>query len=192
MAPSTRLQAMPGRRVNYAESSAPSGTRTSLVHINDIAELRGSSERSQAHSPVSPEAVRIAIRTHRIAAIRPQQSSLSDRLRTVSNRVTRVKNGAVVKPAKEIPRPRKKARPTKQECSICAVTKLTTRNFKASDEACEHFQAICNLCIQKMLKTKVAERQLDKAELGCPFGNCEHKLGYPALKAMLNKPAFDT
>jgi len=184
MAPSTRLQAMPGRRVNYAESSAPSGTRASLLRINDTAELRSSPEHSQVHSPVSPETVR--------NAIRPQQPSLSDPLRPVSNRVTRVKNGAVVKPAGKTPRPKKKARPTKQECSICAVTKLTTRNFKASDEACEHFQTICNLCIQKMLKTKVAERQLDKAELGCPFGNCEYKLGYPALKAMLNKPAFDT
>lgn len=112
-------------------------------------------------------------------------------------RVARVKAGAVVKPKtepkalKKAPIPQKKERPTKRECSICATQKTTTRSFKAPRDACEHLQSICNLCVAKMLKTKVAERQLGEAELSCPFPECGHLLDYTALQAIVSKAAFE-
>ncbi|KAA8625723.1 IBR domain containing protein [Pyrenophora tritici-repentis] len=180
MAPSTRLRAMPSRRVDYAESSsaAPSGTRANPILADDSPEPRS-----------SPEPPR---RVHRD---RPRRPVVAPRPRSflgpftpvpppVLNRVPRVKAGAIVKP-------KQKARPSKQECLLCAVTKGTSRCFKKSENVCEHFQVICNQCIQKMLKTKVAQQQLEKAELICPFGNCGHELDFGALKTTLLKHVFE-
>lgn len=109
--------------------------------------------------------------------------------------VVRVKAGAVVKPKagpkvrKKAPIPKKK-RTTKRECLICATEKGTARSFRAPNDVCEHLQDICSLCVAKMLKTKVAERQLREAEMGCPFANCNDSLDYAALQTILSKAAF--
>ncbi|RMZ73251.1 RING finger [Pyrenophora seminiperda CCB06] len=179
MAPLTRLRATPGRRVNYDESSAPSGTRANPVLIHDMPESTSSPAPTQ---PAMRAGRRHGDRRH--LAMRPPQQPLFHRPEPVPSRVTRVKDGAVIKPPS-------KERPIKQECSICATAKVTTRNFKASDNSCEHFKITCILCIQKLLKTKIAERELQKTELKCPFGNCAHELSYQALKTMLKKSEFD-
>ena len=94
-----------------------------------------------------------------------------------------------MKPTNKAPKPNKKVRPTKQECSICTESKATCR-FRAPKDACEHFKTICTICAQEMLKTRIAERQLDRVELTCPFDNCAHEMDYPTLKSMVTKPAF--
>ncbi|CAN9210505.1 unnamed protein product [Alternaria alternata] len=181
MAPSTRLRSRPERRINYADTS-----ETEL----------------EAGTQVPPEPVASAQRRGRKSAVRVNGIYASSESPDASpivapKRVTRVKAGAVVKPKsgpkvhKKAPTPQKKERPTKQECSICATQKTTTRSFKAPSDACEHLQSICNLCIAKMLKTKVAERQLREAELSCPFPECGHLLDYTALQAIVSKAAFE-
>ncbi|KAL1793555.1 hypothetical protein ACET3X_008537 [Alternaria dauci] len=116
---------------------------------------------------------------------------------TAPRRVARVKAGAVVKPKsgpkvrEKAPARKKKERPAKRECSICATEKVPTRSFKAPDDACEHLRSICNMCVAKMLKTKVAERQLGEAELSCPFPKCGHLLDYPALTVIVSTAAFE-
>jgi hypothetical protein len=117
--------------------------------------------------------------------------------KTTRKRVARVKAGAVVKPKagpkvrKKSPTPKKKERAKKRECSICATSKVVSRSFGAPDDACEHLQNICNLCVAKMLKTKVAERQLKEAELYCPFPECGYSLDYTLLQSIVSKAAFE-
>ncbi len=180
MAPSTRLRARPERRVNYyadtSDSEPESGSRTPPEPIASAGTGgRKSTARQSAKDPSSytPDASR----------------------KTVPEPIVRVKAGAVVKPKakpkvhRKAPTPKKKERPTKQECSICATEKATARSFKVSDDACEHLQSICSQCIAKMLKTKVAERQLKEADMSCPMPKCDHLLDYPALQAVVTKAA---
>jgi hypothetical protein len=171
MAPSTRLRSKPALRVNYANSNhrnpTPVGSRDNPVQLEETPE------------PTTP--------------VRKTASKLA----TTRKPVTRVKSGAVVKPRKEpktlkrSPRPRRKVRPAKQECLICVTTKSTASSFKVPEDACDHFQSICGACVQKMLKTKVAERQLAEAALSCPLQNCNHALDYTALRGAVSKPAFE-
>jgi hypothetical protein len=195
MAPSTRLRARPERRVNYAEASGPRGTRRNPIHIEESPEPEIGSR--AAPIPVAP-----ARKRGRKPAVRENARGASPETpeasrKKTSKAVARVKAGAVVKPKaepktrKKAPTPKKKERPTKQECSICANKKDTTRSFKAPDDACEHLHGICNLCVAKMLKTKVADRQLKQAELSCPVPECDHSLDYAGLQAIVSKAAFE-
>ena len=120
-------------------------------------------------------------------------------LQTARKPTTRVKGAKVAKPkverkkaVKATPKPKETGRPARQECSICATTKTTARSFKAFEaaDACEHFLSICSLCIQKMMKAKIAERQLSEPALGCPFPNCDHVLDLTALKKTMSKAAY--
>jgi hypothetical protein len=174
MAPSTRLRSKPERRVNYSDTTKPGpavGSRGNPALLEETPRPT-TSVRKTSRKPAPPR--------------KP---------------VTRVKSGAVVKPkaeskaeskaAKRSPKPKRKARPAKQECSLCATTKSTSSSFKVPEDACEHFQGICGVCIQKMLKSKVAEHQFAEAELSCPFPDCEHALDYTALKGAVSKAAFE-
>lgn len=90
------------------------------------------------------------------------------------------------------PKKEKKPRPSMTECAICATTKSTKRSFKASDveDTCDHFQSICDQCVQKLIKTKIAERQLADAHLPCMFPDCESVLGHSTLKKVMSKALF--
>ncbi|KAF1947055.1 hypothetical protein EJ02DRAFT_172583 [Clathrospora elynae] len=189
MAPSTRLRSNAGTRVNYApDPIGRLGTRGNSIPLEETSE---------------PGPATAARKTARKSVTRINQQSASPEptlpaQKTARKTVVRVKAGAVAKAraepkraVKAAPKPKKKERPTTLECFICATTKNTARSFKAPDDACEHFHAICNHCIQKMLKTKVAGRQLAEAGLACPFPNCDHALDYAALKTTINKPTFD-
>lgn len=92
------------------------------------------------------------------------------------------------------PKPENQARPEKTECIICATTKSTKRNFKVSDVegTCGHFESVCDLCIQKQIKTKMSARQLTEAHLPCMFPECETVLDHTALKKILSKALFET
>jgi outer membrane biosynthesis protein TonB len=175
MAPKTRLRSKPALHMDYVDMSDPDpalvGSRHNPVQLED--------------TPEPPTPVRKTARKPARTPVTPRKS------------VTRVKSGAVVKPKKEpkvvrrSPKPKRKVRPAKQECSICVTTKSTASSFKVPEDACEHFQSICGLCIQRMLKTKVAERQLAEPGLPCPFPDCKHALDYTALKGAVTKAAFE-
>ena len=181
MAPSTRLRSRPERRINYADTSEAELEAGTQVPSQPVASTQ---KRGSKH----------ALRVNNIHA---SSGSPDASLIVAPKRAARIKAGAVVKPKtgpkarKKGPIPQKKERPSKQECSICATQKTTTRSFKAPRDACEHLQSICNLCVAKMLKTKVAERQLEEAELSCPFPECGHLLDYTALQAIVSKAAFE-
>ncbi|CAO2649529.1 Nn.00g069140.m01.CDS01 [Neocucurbitaria sp. VM-36] len=176
MAPSTRLQSKPERRVDYSLTTR-AGTRSKPVLLEE--------------PPASDAIVR------RESEV-PEPTSLATK--PVGKSATRVKAGKVnkskvvkKKPAKAAPKPKKQERPERQECSICATTKSTARSFKVYDSysACEHFDGICNLCIRKLLQTKIAERQFTNPGLGCPFPKCDHALDFVALKKIMSKAAYE-
>ncbi|KAI4691291.1 uncharacterized protein J4E84_003582 [Alternaria hordeiaustralica] len=195
MAPSTRLRARPDRRVNYAEPSGPIGTRNNPVRIEETPEPEAGSRTSPAPTTSGRKRGRKLPVRKKTRAISPEAPEAS--LEKDSKAVARVKAGAVVKPKaepktrKKLPIPKEKERPKKQECSICATIKDTSRSFKVPNDACEHLQTICNLCVAKMLKTKVADRQLKDAELSCPVHECDYSLDYAALQAIVSKAAFE-
>ncbi|KAG9196208.1 hypothetical protein G6011_01329 [Alternaria panax] len=182
MATSTRLRSKPERRINYADKSDSEFEVDVQASPEPVV-----STRKRDRSSAAP-----------VDGIHASSKLLDASHKTTPKRVGRIKAGMVVKPKagpkvrKNAPTPQKKERPMKQECSICVTRKVTTRSFKAPDDVCEHFQSICNLCIAKMLKTKVAERQLGEAELSCPFPKCDHLLDYAALQTIVSKAAFES
>lgn len=195
MAPSTRLRARPDRRVNYAEPSGPIGTRNNLVRIEETSEPEAGSRTLLAPTASGKKRGRKPPVRKKTRAVSPEAPNAS--LQKNPKAVARVKAGAVVKPqaepktCKKLPTRKEKERPKNQECSICATTKDMSISFKAPSDACEHLQTICNLCVAKMLKTKVADRQIKDAELSCPVPKCDYLLDYAALQAIVSKAAFE-
>lgn len=68
------------------------------------------------------------------------------------------------------------------------------RSFSApiDGSTCAHFEVVCDLCIQKQIKTKMAARQLSEADLPCMFPGCDAVLDHAALKKVLSKALFQT
>lgn len=84
-------------------------------------------------------------------------------------------------------------KPIKKECVICITTRQVNncagRGFKANEDACEHFQNTCNVCIAKMIKEKIVKQDLDEAVLACAFPDCEYVLDYNTIMQMIFKAA---
>jgi hypothetical protein len=180
MAPSTRLGARPERRVNYTYE-ALTGRSESLR--NRIV------ENVQPHHTPAARLARPIDNTTRVL-IRNANGSF-----TKSEAVSRQKQDykKVVKVTTP-PKHKTKMRPEKTECVICATTKETKRCFKVPDDemTCGHFDHVCNLCIQKQIKIKIAERQLTDAHLVCMFQGCEAVLDHTALKKVMTNSLFET
>tara|TARA_R110002003_G_scaffold159_4_gene13752 strand:- start:3637 stop:4524 length:888 start_codon:yes stop_codon:yes gene_type:complete len=173
MAPSTRLQRHPARRVHYDRPTALAGSRGNSIVLQE--------------SPLpEPTAERTASPVH---ARKARQTPTE-----------RVKAGAVVKSARAqsnksdqaTAKSKKKAPAARRECSICAITKSLSRSFKTTKDtgACAHFQSICTLCTQKLIKDKMARRQLGEPELVCPFPKCEHRLAPATLEKVCTNSAL--
>ncbi|KAH7087765.1 hypothetical protein FB567DRAFT_621821 [Paraphoma chrysanthemicola] len=175
MAPATRLQREPARRVQYDRPTDRGGSRGDPIILED-----------------SPAPETIAEQT---------LASPPSRLRLTP--IARVKGGAVTKAAGArarasdnsavITKAKKKVTATKRECSICATSKSVSRSFRTTKDigTCTHFQSICTLCIQKLLKDKMVSRKLDEAELTCPFPDCEYSIDIATLnKVCTNKALF--
>jgi hypothetical protein len=173
MAPSTRLRSKPAPRVDYA--APPTGrarTRGNPIVLEETPE---------------PESV-------------SGSEDIEPYPRSKRKAVARVKAGGVTKPkagvekaGKAATTPRKKEWPSKLECSICATTKNTLRSFKIPEDAetCDHFKSVCGPCIQKLIKTKIANRQLTEAEVGCMFPACKRTLDMGTLKIAVSKSSFE-
>jgi hypothetical protein len=174
MAPSTRLQKQPERRVRYDGPTDRGGSRGTLIALNND----DPPFTSTAGPPKRPVATRAKAR-------KP---------------AARTKAGAVIKPEtppikvvkKAAPR-KKRLPPPQRECSLCASIELVSEGFVLDqhEDACEHFQGICNMCIDHMLREKVSSRQLAEPGLSCPFPECHNILGHDTLKmAFTDKTHF--
>ncbi|KAF1839031.1 hypothetical protein BDW02DRAFT_618103 [Decorospora gaudefroyi] len=182
MAPSTRLRARPDRRVNYTDTADRTDTLEDPARLEITREPTARARKVARKPPTRTGAGRV-----KEPSKTPEPSSAIRK--STPNPAVRVTDGAIVKPEpKSIP---KAPKAKKQECSICATTKTISRAFKVPKDACEHFLSICNLCIQKMLRMKVVQRQFAGAELPCPIPDCGHVLDYPALDTTVSKAAFD-
>jgi hypothetical protein len=176
MAPSTRLQREPARRIVYNALTGRVGSRGNSIPLDDTP---------------PPET----------APAPKERSALARKARgkETPQPVTRARAGAIIKPKepskknKDVKEPKKRAPPVKRECNICASTKVVANSFKLEKHgnACEHFKSTCNLCIQRMVSVKIESRQLAEPELACPVPGCEHVVDYMGLKAAFtNKAAF--
>ena len=172
MAPSTRLRSKPERRVNYAAPTGRSGARGNPIILEATPE---------------PEPV-------------PVSEGVDAAPRSRRKTVARVKSGGVTKPktvttkeANAATKLKKQERPAKLECSICATTKNTRRSFRIPGDAetCDHFKSVCGQCIQRLIKTKIADRQLAEAEVGCIFPACKQTLDIGILKIAISKSSFE-
>ncbi|OSS45230.1 hypothetical protein B5807_10214 [Epicoccum nigrum] len=180
MAPSTRLREQPARRVDYRQNMAAGrvGSTRDPILIGD--------------TPPPQEKPKHSAKTKQKAVSKPVRAS-QGRF-TKSESPTNAKSGRS-KVAKSAPPPKEqKPRPNKTECTICATTKNTKRGFRASSlvDTCEHFESICDLCIQKQIKTRMAAHQLAEAHLPCMFPQCEIVLDHSALKKVTSKALFES
>ncbi|KNG45143.1 protein kinase [Stemphylium lycopersici] len=173
MPPATQLRLRPERRVNYSDTRRRAGAGGNPIVLGETSGPRDNvrAPSGQSSKPAEPSRENTA------------------RGKSGGSKVFRVQTGAVVKPKAAAKRQTKK-KSVKQECLVCVETKTKDQCFKAPEDACEHFQSICTVCITKMLRAKMTEQQLTEAELSCPFGNCDHILDYAALRASVTKATF--
>ncbi|KAH6622375.1 hypothetical protein C7974DRAFT_221016 [Boeremia exigua] len=168
MAPSTRLRAQPARRVDYGPvvpAVRPGSFHTPII-LGD--------------TPPPEE------------QLAPHPTAATKLARNAQGRF--VSFNASPKPKPDRKKVTKSTSPPKKECLICATSKGTRRCFKTSalEGACEHFEAICNLCVQKQVKTKMSGRQLTDAHLPCMFPGCAAVLDHAMLKEVMTKALFET
>ncbi|KAF2631317.1 hypothetical protein BU25DRAFT_334075 [Macroventuria anomochaeta] len=153
-----------------------------------------------AHNPIfledtrpPQEAVAHPTNNKKKAATKPVRDSSGRFIKSETSTKPKPDRKKVIKVAAP-PKLKKQARPEKTECIICAITKNTKRNFKASNDegTCEHFESVCDLCVQKQIKTKITARQLTDAHLPCMFPSCDVVLDHTALKKVMSKALFET
>jgi hypothetical protein len=170
MAPSTRLREHPARRVDYRPGMA-------TARVEDTPPSQGNSKRS---ANTKQKAVAKSSRNN--------QGRFKKSVGPTNTKSSRSKVAKSAPPPKET-----KPRPDRTECTICATTKNTKRSFKASGlaDTCAHFESICDQCIQKQIKTKMAANQLTEAQLPCMFPQCEIVLDHSALKMVMSKGLFE-
>ncbi|KAJ4379148.1 hypothetical protein N0V86_005191 [Didymella sp. IMI 355093] len=178
MAPSTRLSARPERRIDYRPTVRPGLLRNPIV-LEDP-----SPQEAPTASPTNSKD-KFANKPARDAQGRFIKSETSTKPEGDHKKV--VKTTAP-------PKPKKLARPEKTECIICATAKSTKRSFKASgmEGTCEHFESVCDLCIQKQIKTRISARQLTEVHLPCMFPDCDIILDHTGLNKILSTALFET
>jgi hypothetical protein len=179
MAPSTRLREHPARRVDYRQGMATAriGSARDPILIED--------------TPPSQEKSKRSAKTKQTSAFKPSRNNQGRFKKSEGPTNAKSSRSKVAKSA--LPPKETKPRPDRTECTICATTKNTKRNFKASSlaDTCAHFESICNHCIQKQIKTKMAANQLTEAQLPCMFPQCEIVLDHSALKMVMSKGLFE-
>jgi hypothetical protein len=179
MAPFTRLREHPARRIDYRPGMATGrlGSARDPILIDN--------------TPLPQEKPKRSAKTKQKAVSKPSRNN-QGRFKK-SEGPTNAKSSRS-KVAKSAPPPKEtKPRPDRTECTICATTKNTKRSFKASSlvDTCEHFESICDQCIQKQIKTRMAANQLTEAQLPCMFPQCEIVLDHSALKMVMSKGLFE-
>ena len=182
MAPSTRLAAQPERRKDYRRvaPATRAGSSRNPIMLEDT---------PPSQTPTAP--VKKA-KNSITDASKPARDSKGRFIKSdTSKSKPKPDRKKVVKVAAQ-PKAEKKPFPEKTECMICAMTKNTKGSFRASsiENACKHFQGVCDLCIGKQIKTKMAARQLTDAHLPCMFPKCEAVLDHTALKKVMTKALF--
>ncbi|KAJ4987456.1 E3 ubiquitin-protein ligase dbl4 [Stagonosporopsis vannaccii] len=180
MAPSTRLGARPDRRVDYRNvmPTGRVGSARNPIEVEDTLPPQVSATR--------------ATKTKEKDASKPARDAQGRFIKSDSFAKRNVDRNKVVK-ATPPPKKETKARPLKTECIICATTKSTKRSFKTPnlDGMCEHFESVCDVCVQKLIKTKMSQRQLDDASLACVFPGCEVTIDHAQLKMVLPHALFE-
>ena len=179
MAPITRLREQPARRVDYRQGMATgrAGSARDPILIEDTPPPQGEPKRS---AKAKQKAVPTSVRNSQGRFTKSQSPTNAKSSRS--------------KVAKSAPPPKEtKPRPNRTECTICATTKNTKRSFNASSlvDTCEHFESICDLCIQKQIKAKMAAHEFAEARLPCMFPQCEMMLELSALKKVMSRGLFE-
>lgn len=176
MAPSTRLRSEPKRRVDYSLTKRlGTGGNPGLLE-----------------GPPEPDAF---VRAHSEVADpkAPDTKAVpKDAIRIKEGKVSKL-NAVQKEATKAASKPEKKERFIHKECAICAAEKSTSYCFKVFNDTntCDHFENICIVCLRKLLKQKVVDRQLTEPGLGCPYPNCNHVLEVTALKKVLTRGGYE-
>jgi hypothetical protein len=185
MAPRTRLQAAPDRRVRYNTHSEAAHPRTaasalskptSATRINKVrpsskaARQGGSGSEEQTPLPVLPQ-------------LPPNGATPND---AAPNRASRKKAAPVPKPAV------KEAKPKTKTCAICAHHKGQS-SFQPPKgiTACQHFAEICRRCIERTVKGLMDRGQVSDDLLRCPYPSCPVVVPYAHVKDMISPGLFE-
>ncbi|KAH9860200.1 hypothetical protein IAQ61_011984 [Plenodomus lingam] len=182
MAPSTRLSTQHGHRVNYAI-----GSRADPIVIDTSPEPEPEPRIGPPRAPaIEPNTGTNAFtRASRRAPTRTKQIPPAKTKASATEEATH-------KVIKKTVKPKKLLLPEKTECLLCADTKATATCFKFITEnyVCQHWKVICRFCISNMVKSKVINRQLGRAELDCPFPGCNLALSLQMLKLNMTEAAY--
>jgi hypothetical protein len=198
MAPSTRLQDQPERRVEYREITRV-GSRANPIELDDETPPHTTGRMARTIQTGRKSAGATITSTNAAAPRARAGLALLQARQSLRPTIARVDAGAVVRPkapikkAVKAPAKEKKLLPPKRECSVCVSTKSASHSFRLdkNEETCEHFRNICSQCITKMIAGKIESRQLSEAELACPYPDCDFVLDHVDLKmAFTNKEKF--
>lgn len=178
MAPSTRLGIRPERRVDYRQvtsAARPGSSAANPIVLGD--------------TPPPPEipAAR-PTKSKKTSSARPARDALG---RFIKSDTPKTEDKKVVKSTPP-PNPKKQIR-TEKECVICATSKSIKRDFKTSgvETTCEHWETVCDLCIQKQVQTKMSARELTGSHLTCMYARCQAVLDHTALSQILSEALFE-
>ncbi|KAF2867808.1 hypothetical protein BDV95DRAFT_162295 [Massariosphaeria phaeospora] len=176
MAPTTRLRLNPGGRVNYSRSGALAGSRADDSFVISDSTSQAVAGRTPGISPTGVGKRKANSKTNPKPAAKEEEDDDDERTKPEAKVKTKTKRQPKAKP---------------KECIICATEKgpRCYRQLEGLD-FCEYFRDTCLVCVQKQLKSKVLDRQLDDAVLECPFHDCDGVLDCEAVRQMVPKGVF--
>jgi hypothetical protein len=186
MAPVTRLQRSPNRRVDYSPQASRNGAhRNRNQNQNPPPERPNRADANAA--PVAlptqddPEARRA--RMLRLAAERLIHPTMLFRNRSSPGQI-----GSEVEHIEEH-EPEDK---NNKECFICATRKpMTSYTSEETVPRCSHFVNTCNRCVKRMLRTEITLNRVQTGALSCPMFQCEYKISAGGLSQIVGKDTFE-
>lgn len=196
MAPRTRLQAAPERRVRYNGDSEATNRKTATLTLaqpvaqDRISKARGRSRIPRQNAPEPETSAQVpTFAEWATARETPEQTLRAPAPRAVPRGIRGSRNQAVA------PLPSttdKKAKANMKLCAICYHEK-GERSFRPPKDItlCQHFADTCRSCIERTVRSLVDRVYLNDGDLKCWHYECTMVIPYVNIKNMISPGLFD-
>lgn len=190
MAPRTRLQAAPDRRVRYnggseaAHRQTATPTLTQPAAADRVTKERAPSRITRRGAAEAGSGISLAasIALHRRARATPIQRAPRP------NRESRNQAAAPSPSTAD-----KKSKADMKVCVLCIHEKRVTSFQPPKDmTVCQHFADICRSCVERTVRSRLGGAQLNDGDLNCVYTGCPTVIPYSKVKEMISPGLFES
>jgi hypothetical protein len=195
MAPRTRLQAAPERRVRYNSDSEAPHRQTANPTLNQpaapdrVSKARGPSRITRQHAPESETSTQVPTFAEWATARETPDQTLRVPAPHAVPRGARGSRNQAAAPLSSTTD--KKSKVNMKLCVICYHEK-GERSFRPPKDVklCQHFSETCRNCIERTVRSLIDRTHLNDGDLKCWHYECTMVIPYVNIKDMISPGLF--